>query len=359
MMTHYLLIFFFLTSCQTGQNTISQRPIGAVQNNDGKKSTNIRPAPPPHEQQELFTRKKEAEITSDIKKNESGSLMNFHDSKNHFFAAHQDLNIGDFLTIQIQSNRVDVPAASPDDKKTPASAAVAGSAAPLPGADPAETAILNSFPNLEPGATKKPELLKNFQVQIIGIDNNGDLMVEYKRESTQDDYSNQLVLRGKISKSDLTPGVDPTTRNLHDITWDESKDGSLIDRRSRQWEDEYTLRLSQFDEAKSRSAITLENQKQQLKEIKSKLDTRLRTMSTERQKVAQQREELNRKAKENEEKVQKMHDDLEEKTKELESKEKELEKIKADKAKANLTALDTKITPGTPEPKAKKPEVKK
>ena len=343
-----------LSSCLGGQSVISQRPIGPVQNSEGKKDTNIRPTPTVQEPQELFTRKKELTIAPQMKKNESGSLMDYRDSKNHFFSAHQELNIGDFITIQVLSNRIDQAPTTPvgDDKKNVA-------AAPVTGADPTETAILNSFPNLEPGPTKKPELLKTMQAQIVGIEDNGDLMVEYKRQSIQDEYANQLLVRAALKKSEINPGNDITTRNLRNVQWDETRDGSVIERRSLQWEDEYTLRLSQFDEAKSRSAVALENQKQQLKEIKSKLDTRLRTMSTERQKVALQREELNRKAKENEEKIQKMHHDLERKTKELNERNKELEKIKADQANAKLSGLDVQTIADTPEPKAKKPEVKK
>lgn len=329
-MKHFVLLpLLLLISCNAYREPISSRPIPSLEKGDGKMNVIARPVPSPSPIPELYTRQKELKIKPASVDNETGSLMNLADNRNYLFTPRNVFNPGQALNIKVASNRIDAP------KSAPASAN-ASQAAPIAGGDDFENNLLKSFPNLEGAGPDKPNLIRQFKMEVTHQLENGDAMVVLKRVSMRGDYANEILVKARIPFDRLVATDDLTTNDLADVSWNESLDGQFIERSSPNWEDEYTARLSGFDEAKSKAALALQEQRKQLQDIRGKLDTRLRTAANERQQVSKLREDLNRKAQENEAKLEENRQQLADRTKELEDTKKELEDMKKEnKLKAN------------------------
>ena len=256
----------------------------------------------------LYVKQKTVQIKNNDRTNDSGSLFNPDDERNYLFTPKGPLNIGRFLTINIQPNRQDdKKSASDKDKNKAKNKEKDGKTA---GTDEMEEELLKSLPDLTPGDKEKPSLLKSFKMQIAHRFDNGDVLAMLKRTSQHQDKINEVDVRARIPYDRLSSGDDLTTDDLLDVRFAESKSGETTERSSSAWEDEYSLRLSGFDEAKSKQAQDLADQKQRLQETQEKLENRIKSFGDERRQVAKQRDELNKKKAETDAKMRLIDDTL-------------------------------------------------
>ena len=96
------------------------------------------------------------------------------------------------------------------------------------------------------------------------------------------------------------------------------------------WQDEYTLRISGFDEAKSKMAAELESKRQDLVKLRDQVRTRLETMGSERRQWAKERDSWIKKRAEDKVKMEQAGKEKEEQKaiiEEKESKIKEQEEV--------------------------------
>ena len=254
----------------------------------------------------LYVKQKTVQIKNNDRTNDSGSLFNPDDERNYLFTPKGPLNIGRFLTINIQPNRQDDKKSASDKNKAKNKEKDAKTA----GTDEMEEELLKSLPDLTPAEKDKPSLLKSFKMQIAHRFDNGDVLAMLKRTSQHQDKMNEVDVRARIPYDRLSSGDDLTTDDLLDVRFAESKAGEITERSSSAWEDEYSLRLSGFDEAKSKQAQDLADQKQRLQETQEKLENRIKSFGDERRLVAKQREELGKKKAETDAKMRLIEDTL-------------------------------------------------
>ena len=184
---------------------------------------------------------------------------------------------------------------------------------------------------LAPADPSKVALLKHLKMRIAHRFPNGDLMAVYSRESTSNLQGKMLEIRARIPYLVTTEDRELTTEDLTEIHYVESHHGEVFDRSSGSWEDEYTLKLSGFTEAKSKVASNIESKRKKLIEFRDKLRRRLEAFGKERRKVTKTRsqnakdkalmkdkvQELNNKISERDATISSQKDELEAKDKQI------------------------------------------
>lgn len=269
---------------------------------------------------DMYVKQRRPVIKDQDRPNETGSLFNPDDERNYLFTASGPQNVGRFLTIHVVANRGAAKSVA-DVKPTEAPKAAGES-------DQTEQELLNALPDLAPKTPNDPSLQKTFKMQIAHRYANGDVMARLSRRSLGEDDAAEITAEARIPYERLASGDPLTTEDLLDVNYVESGEGELIERSSSGWEDEYSLRLSGFKEAKSRMAAELVDQKKQLDEAKEKLETRIKTFGDERRSVAKQRDDLNKKNVETDAKVKDMQDQLDDKQETIDDQAKQLEELK-------------------------------
>lgn len=171
-------------------------------------------------------------------------------------------------------------------------------------------AIIKSLPNLDAGAAN-PALVKQFKMTVTRVLDNGDFEAVYKRVSQSGTEANALEIKARIPRDAAVTKGDVSTADLADVSYFESQDGNLMTRDSSEWEDEYTLRMSGFSEARSQAALDLEVKRRQLDDAKKQVQTKLQTMGAERRQVAKERETLAKEKTEIEQRTRQMAEELE------------------------------------------------
>jgi hypothetical protein len=283
------------TGCQTGKpNVISHREPLPVYASQKAGSPAVEPAAE-EAPKDLFVRRKELRIRSTDPVNETGSLTDLKDPRAYLFGFDRPLEVGQFIDVKITSNRAEGQASAD------AQSSGAGPAAPQADASgdakttvkPAEeSALLKALPSLEPAGKNKPVLLKNIKMQILERFDNGDALVMYRRRSLRDGQGAELAVTARLSAEALARSDQIGTIDLADIDWRESINGEIVERKSANWEDEYSLRLSGFDELKSKDALGLEEKREMLKSARDKLENEMKGFSQERAKLAKERATL-------------------------------------------------------------------
>jgi hypothetical protein len=258
----------------------------------------------------VYVKEKTVQITNNTRTNDSGSLFNTDDERNYLFTPKGPLNVGRFLTVNILPNRLSEKDLAKD--KTGAKAKGKGKDDKSAPTDEVEEELLKALPDLTPAEKGQPSLLKSFKMQIAHRYDNGDVLAMLKRTSQHKDQASEVDLRARIPYDRLSSGDDLTTDDLLDVRFAESKAGELTERNSSGWEDEYSLRLSGFEEAKSKQAQDLADQKDRLQEAQEKLENRIKSFGDERRLVAKQREDLAKKRAETDAKMKLIEDTLKE-----------------------------------------------
>jgi hypothetical protein len=291
----FSLASLFLAACQaTGPQYISHRdpaPIVAA-----KKIEAPAEPVPAEDPQDLFVRQKELRIRRKAPINETGSLTDLNDPRAYLFGFERPIEIGQFIDVKVASNRADT--AAKGDSSAAADGAAADEKSPTKGVD--ESALLKALPSLEPAGKNKPVLVKNIKMQILERFDNGDVLVMHKRRSIREGQGAEIAVTARLNAETLSRPDQVSTADLADIDWRESTDGELVERKSANWEDEYSLRLSGFDETKSKDAIGLDEKREMLKSARNKLENEMKGFSQERAKMAKERASLlDEKAKDN------------------------------------------------------------
>lgn len=327
---HFYRLFFaclvagaICSSCTPKLESISARDPGMFEKVEtGPLEGRSRPVEPERGVPELYVKHREIVATPAKRNAGTGSLYSADDDRNMLFVATTP-KIGAVLNIEVTSNRAEAPAKQ--QSKQPKSPSDNKATASEPGnkekSDGFEEELIKAMPDLAP-ADKNPALLRQFNVEVTGISDNGDMNVVYKRRSLLDDQAAEIRFRARIPYSRLVEsqleGRALNTNDLATVSWVESHDGAVAERISANWEDEYTMRLSGFDEAKSRSALALEEKRKQLLDVRNRLDTRIQTFAEERRQFAKQREDLLAKEQENKQELTKLQETVDEQKSELE-----------------------------------------
>jgi hypothetical protein len=317
------------SACAPSVQQVSSRPpnlfdkeTGTVEMH-GREPVAAQPAP------EIFVRKREVLVQPADRPNDTGSLFNPEDERNYLFASSGPVTPGRYVTIAVASNRgAGTPAAKPAAAAAaaPADASKAkdGTGAP----DAAEQELLKALPELEPADKDATALIKSFKMRILHRFENGDALAQFTRESQRDDEVNQVDVQARIPYERLVAGDGLTTADLFDVKLVESREGELVERQSSAWEDEYTMRLSGFSEAKSRLAMELDEKRKQLLETRENLETRIKTLADERQQVAKQRDDLAKKSTDTQTKIQGLEDKVKTQEETIQDQQEELDKLK-------------------------------
>lgn len=280
---------------------------------------------------EIYVRQKNIAVRKADLPNESGSLFNPDDDRNYLFTAHGPFNVGRYLTVSLAGNR---------QAEKPKAVVNAGGP-PSPEAksegpeDELEAELLKALPELAPAAGEDPSLLKTFKMKIVHRFENGDVMALTTRRSTVDGAGADLTVQARIPYGVLASGDDLTTGDLTEVRFTESKEGELAERHSSGWEDEYSLRMSGFDESKSRVAKEIDDKRKSLEETRDKLQTQIKSVGDERRKISKEREDMTKKRetlegeqKELKTKVDDQSKTIEDQKKDIEDKDKEIEELK-------------------------------
>jgi hypothetical protein len=234
---------------------------------------------------EVFVRSKELKIRQVAPVNRTGSLTDLNDPRAYLFGFERPMEIGQFIDVKVASNR--------SDNEAPKSADGSSSSNAGSNAKPAEEAeLLKALPNLDPAGKNKPVLVKSIKMQILERYPNGDALVMYKRRSLREGQGSEINVTGRVGAEALTRPDSISTLDLADIDWRESVDGEVVERRSANWEDEFSLRISGFDETKSKDALALEEKRNMLQSARDKLENEMKSVGQERAKMSKERSAL-------------------------------------------------------------------
>lgn len=230
---------------------------------------------------DLFVRDRRPVIRESNRPNETGSLYNPDDERNYLFSPTGPQNVGRFLSVKVVSGRSAPKAGDePADSK------------PEDGKDQEESELLKALPHLEPEKEGDIVLQKSFKMRIVHRFDNGDVLARLDRQSQSSEGERVVLAEARIPYDRIAAGDGLTTDDLQDVKFVQSGADDLIERTSSGWEDEYSLRLSGFDEAKSKLAMSLEDQKKQIEEVKTKLEDKIKALGDQRRQLVKEREEM-------------------------------------------------------------------
>lgn len=284
-----------VSSCLTGgEKYISKRepvPVMATNKVPVIEAPKIEESKP----RELFVRQKEIKIRRNAPVNETGSLTDLNDPRAYLFGFERPLDVGSFIDVKIESNRGNSKTSSNKDSAA-ASTAASDEAAPAPADGTAAKGddsknLLKSLPNLEP-LDGQAALMTSMKMQIMERFDNGDVLVMHRRRSMRDGQASEVVVTSRLPVSALSRQDQVSTNDLVDVDWRESFDGELAERKSANWEDEYTYRLSGFEESKSKRAKLLDENREQLKSAREKLEKDMKLHLADRDKMTKERAAL-------------------------------------------------------------------
>lgn len=321
-------IFIGLISSCTGGKYLSQRPIAEEVDSEGQRTElAARPVEPMNPRKEHYIKEKELKVKRRHKINDYGSLSQVDDKRSFLLADRPPIKIGDTLDIRLDSNKSDAP-------KAGATADPASTSAAKTNDDP----LFKSVPTLDPAPDNTAVLVKRFKVKVIDVLEDGSLVVHHQRQSIRDGRANNVSVKAVLPMGTFTDPEAVVSSALQDVAFRESKDGDISERLSSQWEDEYTLRLSGFDEAESKSAIALEQKRKDLQDFRDRQLGQMKSMGQERQTMAKERNDYLEQKKVADEKIKKLDEELQDSKSEVKSLKKKLGE--EDKAETSLNKDD-------------------
>lgn len=278
--------------CQTS-HLLSERPVDPVI--AGVQEQNPVPhgpgAPAP-ERQDVFVREHRTVISEAPRDpDQTGSLFSLDDSRSNLIV-HSPLRAGMLLDIKVLTSRL--PAAGDQTKSQK------GSRSGDVGAG--SESLTAALPKLEPKVAGAGPL-KSFKVRLDSILPNGDGIVSVIRRSSRTGDFHEVYAKARIPAEQMIPGADLSTSDLFDVAWTDFDGSQTTERHSTAWEDEYSLRLSGFEELRSKEALAVEEGRRQVQIEKDKVLEETRRMADERGRSAKQRDDLQQKLREAEAKI--------------------------------------------------------
>jgi flagellar motility protein MotE (MotC chaperone) len=186
-------------------------------------------------------------------------------------------------------------------------------------------------------------------MQIAHSYANGDVLAILRRSSENQDQLNEFEIRARIPYDRLTASDELTTDDLLDVRMVETRSpgNDIVTRNSSGWEDEYALRLSGFDEVKSKQALELADQRQRLQEAQEKLESKVKSFGEERRQFAKQRDDLNKKKADSDAKLKSLEAKVEEQETTIQSQNEKLQDGNAKNDNAKGDATKAKAPPKT------------
>jgi hypothetical protein len=289
---------------------------------------------------DLFVRQKDVKIRRKAPANETGSLTDLNDPRAYLFGFERPVEVGMFVDVKVASNRSE-PSGGPTDGGAAGSKPEEAGAKDPAAKEVAVESLLKSLPNLEPGPDNKPILLKSIKMQVLERFDNGDVLVMHRRRSIREGQGADVTVTARVPAEALARVDNISTLDLADVDWRESFNGDVAERKSANWEDEYSLRLSGFDETKSKDALGLEEKRTQLKSVRDKLENEMKGFAGERSRLSSERAKLLENKAQDSAKIselEKQNADLQKKVDELTPKEEA--KLTGDDKKADAKAGD-------------------
>jgi hypothetical protein len=298
------LCMIFLTSllgaCQTGVFPISQREYLSEKEGKSPHLGHRRPVEEKSESSpEIYVKRESLAVVPKETQNFTGSLLSLNRAENSLFMEPPRGAVGETLDILVKVNRSE-SAATPAPA-APAAGAPAGAATKGP-----QDELIAALPKLEPD-DKAPKVPSVIKMRVLRKLENGDVIVEATRASTNEWDANSIRAVSRIPRTRLASNQPLTTLDLVDVDWYEQQGPNTIERESSGWEDEYTLRWAGFEEARSKTAIELENKRKDLQKVKDRLQDRIVNMSKERGQIAQERERVRKLREEAEQKLNELN----------------------------------------------------
>lgn len=327
-----LLVAAVVSSCASRLGSRSRRGFDTIDKEGTSKAHALGLTNEDGRSPELFTRTGNPEIRKVQSPDNNGSLYDLEDEGNNFFTKDIKNQVGDYIEVAVVSNRADPAKAA--DPKTQDPAAAGGTQAPK--GDDLEDTLIKALPNLDPGKNS-PTLIKKFKMRIVQRLPNGDVKASLYRESKSGEEVHAIQVNAIVPGELLRARKEITTNDLADIEWNESNAGDLMQRQSVNWEDEYTLRLSGFDEAKSKGAQELDEKRKQLGDVRDQLENRIKSFSNERKQLSKDRDNLGKKAAELDAKEKNYQDKIEEQQRTIDDQQRELEDRRKAAEQAQLT----------------------
>jgi flagellar basal body L-ring protein FlgH len=302
-----LVALLFTASCQTGMNRMSSRPLTHIEKSEGKSDVIRREIVTDPKRSNLFVKEQKLKIVPTDEVSDTGSLFNIHHQNNYLFVTHRPAELGDTLEIEIVQKQRAVQSADPDKvsptlnqgksesdgrESSQATSNEGGSAR-----DKLEQELLKELPDLAPSSGERPQMLTRLAMEVTGKLPNGDITVQSRRNSVSPSESHSIKISARIPFSAVSAGEGITTDDLVDVVLVDTKRGEIITRSASGWEDEYSLRISGFDESKSLAARELQEKQRSLLVARGKLEKRMKSFAAERSDVLKMRENLQRSAK--------------------------------------------------------------
>jgi len=278
-----IFVFWFLIpGCFGGISTLSERNISDVV--PGKLVGNSRPIDEKKkESPEIYIRKKKVSIERQKFGPRSGSLFNLDDPRNILLSEKPRGLLGSYIKVKIESNRNDAREAEAQKEDADGKKAEGG--------DELEDQLLKALPELD-SAQENPVLIKFLKMKVVSQLENGDVLVVAQRASTNGIESNSINVRARVAYGDLRKDEGITSMDLQDVIWSETSGGELTERNSIGWEDEYTLRWSGFNEARSKIALGLDEKLKKLRSFRDQLQNEYKAMTKRRVEIAKERNRL-------------------------------------------------------------------
>ncbi len=300
------LLSLILIGCRSSLVPVTQRNLDLRPH--GATSVRTRSVEEPEKPPEIYVLQKRIGVEKVKSGPVSGSLYRLDDPRNILMGEIPRGYIDDYLDIRVTSHQLTEESNKDQAGESDKSKAEAagkdkpkdkdkGKETKTPAQIQAEEAkkleetLLKALPDLDAGP-RNPEILKNLRMRVANLLPNGDAMVVMTRQSTNGFESNAINVRARVPHEALRQKRQLTTNDLYDVEWAQSEDGDVTKRKSLAWEDEYTLRMSGFSEAKSKAALTLEEKKNQMRGVKKQLETNLKSLTAQRVQMAQERQKL-------------------------------------------------------------------
>ena len=283
-----------LLGCRTGMIPVTQRPLGLKDQPTGEMVVRGRKISKPAKPPEIFVKQDRLVINPVAKQNTSGSLYDLEDPRNILFVEKPRGALATYLEIEVVSNRLPRPDdkkndAAENDEETPEEEGDETQMAKKK--DSLEETLLKSLPDLD-GGKSNPVILRRLSMRVESRLGNGDVLALLSRNSSNGMESNSINIRARIPFSALNSRRPLTTNDLKDVEWYQSEDGDYTERKSLAWEDEYTLRLSGFSEAKSKASLALGEKRKQMQGIRDQIETRLKNLTKQRLEIGRERQRL-------------------------------------------------------------------
>lgn len=262
--------------------------------------------------EQLYAKRRKVKITEKKASVDTGSLFVAANAKNDFYGAKRFDQLGRILDVAIVVS--EDPRQSKDQGEKEASGDKAASS---------EDELISEFPELSPPKGKKRRLKSSLRMEIVQNFPNGDVLLAYRRSSDSDRENVAIVVEARLPYRSLADNT-VSSSDLYDISLVQHLGRDTIVRKSSGWEDEYTLRVSEFREAASQEALELETKRQHLKKLRQRMLDRLKSANRERQRSANEGEKLRKENSRIAKQIKDLQETIEAQRKEIQDKSSQL-----------------------------------